>query len=339
MEGGVRQAGAKVRIAANLLDTSTGASLWTETYDRAFSPEAILELLDDVVPRIVATVGDSQGILAHSMTQSLRSRDPESLTPYEAVLRSFGYHQRVSPSEHQAGLIALERAVEREPGRADCWAMLSWLYRGEYTHGFNARPDPLERALAAARRAIEADPSNQIAHAALASVYFCRRDFAAFRTAAERALSLNRMEGYATAYLGMQMAYAGDWERGCALAEYATRLNPNHPGWYWLPLALNAYRQGDGQRALDFALRVNIPRLWTTQLVLAVIYGHLGELDNARTALHQLLTLRPEFARAPLNSLAIWWLPDLSEQMLGDLRKAGFEAGPAKAAGPAVTPS
>jgi len=235
MEGSLRQAGLKVRIAVQLVDANSGAGLWAETYDRPFTPESTLDLLDDVVPRIVATVGDTQGVLPHSMTGALRNRDPESLTPYEAVLRSFGYHQLVNASEHLAARTALEHAVKQEPDRADCWAMLSWLYRGEYTHRFNLLPDPLGRALASARRAIDLAPSNQLGHAALASALFCRREFAAFRTAAERAISLNRMEGYATAFLGLQLAFSGDWEAGCALAERATQLNPNHPGWYWLP--------------------------------------------------------------------------------------------------------
>ncbi|HXY10710.1 MAG TPA: serine/threonine-protein kinase, partial [Terriglobales bacterium] len=68
MEGSIRQAGTKVRIAVQLVDASTGASLWAETYDRVFTPESMLDVFDDVVPRIVATVGDTQGILPHSMT-------------------------------------------------------------------------------------------------------------------------------------------------------------------------------------------------------------------------------------------------------------------------------
>ncbi len=330
MEGSVRQAGAKVRIAASLVDTSSGAGLWTETYDRPFSPEATLDVLDDVVPRIVATVADSQGVLAHSMTEALRDRDPESLTAYEAVLRSFGYHQHVNAAEHLAGRIALEHAVKQGPVRADCWAMLSWLYRGEFTHGFNARPDPLDRALAAARRAIAADPSNQIAHAALASALFCLHDFVAFRTAAQRALSLNRMEGYATAYIGLQLAYSGDWEQGCTLAERATQLNPNHPGWYWLPQALNAYRQGDGQRALEFALRINMPGLWTAQLTLAVIYSQLGQMDKARAAVCSILAVRPDFATSARVELDKWFQPEMIEQLLADLHKAGLESSAAE---------
>jgi hypothetical protein len=43
------------------------------------------------------------------------------------------------------------------------------------------------------------------------------------RNAAERALALNPMDGYTTAYLGVRMADASDWEQGCALAERARR--------------------------------------------------------------------------------------------------------------------
>jgi TolB-like protein/Tfp pilus assembly protein PilF/tRNA A-37 threonylcarbamoyl transferase component Bud32 len=325
MEGSLRLAGSKVRIAVQLVDASSGAGLWAETYDRPFTSESTLDLLDDVVPRIVATVGDTQGILPHSMTAALRNRDPESLTPYEAMVRSFGYHQRVNPSEHLVARTALERAVKQEPDRADCWAMLSWIYRGEYTHGFNPLPDPLDRSLAAARRALDLAPSNPLAHVALASVLFCRHEVGAFRTAAERALSLNRMEGYATAYLGLQMAFAGDWEAGCAVVERATQLNPNHPGWFWLPLAFNAYRQQDGQRALEFVLKINMPGLWLAQIALAVVRSQLGEREAAGIAVRDLLALRPDFAANVDEELSKWWQPDLASRILADLRKAGLE--------------
>src|SRR5579864_1306914 len=325
MEGSIRQAGAKVRIAVQLIDANAGSSLWAETYDRPFTPEETLDIIDDVVPRIVATIGDAQGVLAHSMTEALRHRDPESLTPYEALLRSFGFHQHVSEDEHLAGITALESAVKKAPDYADCWAMLSWLYRAEYTHGYHARPDSMDRSLTAARRAVNLAPSSQLAHAALASAHFFRGELGEFRAAAERALALNRMQGYTTAFLGLHFAYSGDWERGCALAERATQLNPNHPGWYWLPLVINAYRQHDGERALQHALKINMPGLWTAQVALTVVNSQLGKMDQARTALRNLLAVRPDFAARAQEDLSIWWQPEMVEQMLGDLRKAGLE--------------
>ncbi len=333
MEGSIRRAGTKVRIAVQLVDANVGSSLWAETYDRPFTPEETLDVLDDVVPRIVATIGDAQGILAHSMTEALRNRDPESLTPYEALLRSFGFHQHVSEDEHLAGITGLESAVKKAPDHADCWAMLSWLYRAEYTHGYHARPDSMDRALTAARRAVNLAPSSQLAHAALASAHFFRGELGEFRAAAERALALNRMQGYTTAFLGLHFAYSGDWELGCTLAERATQLNPNHPGWYWLPLVIDAYRQHDGERALQRALKINMPGLWTAQVALAVVNSQLGKMDQARSALRALLAARQDFATRAREDLSIWWQPELVDQMLGDLRKAGLSA-----SGAAVSP-
>jgi len=325
MEGSLRQAGSKVRMAVQLVDATSGAGLWGETYDRPFSTEAILDLLDDVVPRIVATVGDAQGILPRNMNGALRNRDPESLTPYEAVLRSFGYHQLVNASEHLIAVTILERAVKQEADRADAWAMLSWLYRAEYSPGFNGQPDPLGRALVAARRATELAPSNQLAHAALACALFFRKEFSAFRAAAHRALALNRMEGYITAYIGQLIAYSGDWDAGCALAERATQLNPNHPGWYWLPMVWNAYRQHDGQRALEFALKINMPGLWTAQIALAAAYSELGDTAAAHQAVRGLLAVRPELADRAEEELAKFFQPEMVGRVLADLRSAGLE--------------
>jgi serine/threonine protein kinase/tetratricopeptide (TPR) repeat protein len=325
MEGSVRQAGTKVRIATQLVDASSGAGLWAETYDYPFSPDTVLDLVDDVVPRIVSTVADTQGILPHSMTEALRNRAPQELSPYEAVLRSFGHFQRVSPSEHLAARTALEHAVKQPPDRGDCWAILAMLYREEYTHGFNLQPDPLGRALAAARRALDVAPSNHLAHHALASTLFFRKEFGAFRVAAERAIALNSMDSLAAAYLGLQIAFSGDWERGCFLAERATRLNPNHPSWYWFPTCFNAYRLRDYRRALEIALRVNLPEFWRTQFALAAIYGQLGELDAARNAAQELLKIRPDFATVGRTELNKWWDAELIEHLIDGLRKGGLE--------------
>jgi TolB-like protein/tetratricopeptide (TPR) repeat protein len=325
MEGSLRQAGSTLRLAVQLVDTRSGSHLWAETYDRTFRPEEIFALQDDLVPRIVATVADPRGVLPRTMGEALRGRDPEELTPYEAMLRSMAYHHRVDVEEHAAARAGLERAIQREPGNADCWAMLSHLYREEYAHGFNLRPDPIGRAISAARRAVEIAPSNHLAYFALASAQFFRRELQAFRNSAVHAIELNPMDGFTAAYLGFQIAYAGDWERGCALAERARWLNPHHPGWYWFPSFFDAYRKNDYRGALDFALKVNMPGFWRTPLALAAAYGQLGEHDAARRAVGDLLAIRPDFADVAREELGKWWDPELIEHLIDGLRKAGLE--------------
>jgi TolB-like protein/tetratricopeptide (TPR) repeat protein len=328
MEGSLRQAGSMLRIAVQLVDASSGAHLWAETYDRTFRPDEIFTLLDDVVPRIVSTVADTYGVLPHIMSEALRNRDPEQLTPYEAVVRSFAHFPRLSAEEHAAARAGLERAVQQAPGYADGWAMLSMLVREEYTHGLNVRPDPLGRALTAASRAVEIAPSNHLAYHALASTQFFRREFQAFRNSAERAVSLNPLDGFTAAYLGFLIAYAGNWEHGCALAERARQLNPHHPGWYWFPSFFDAYRKRDYRGALDVALKVNMPSFWRTYLALATVYGQLGEREAARNAVRELLALRPNFPMIAREELGKMWDPELVEHLIEGLRKAGLEIAP-----------
>jgi TolB-like protein/predicted Ser/Thr protein kinase len=329
-EGSLRQAGSKLRIAVQLVDTNSGAHLWAETYDRAFQSEDVFALQDDVVPMIVSTVADTYGVLPHTMSEWLRNRDQEQLTPYECVLRSFAHFPRLATAEHAAARTGLERAVQQAPGYADAWAMLSMVVREEHTHGFNVLPDSLGRALAAARRAVEIAPSNHLAYHALASAQFFRREVQAFRISAERAIALNPMDGFTAAYLGFLIAYSGDWERGCTLAIRARRLNPHHPGWYWFGSFFDAYRKRDYRSALEFALKVNMPGFWRTNLALAAVYGQLGETDAAGAAVRGLLELRPDFPLVAREELGKWWDPLLVQHLIDGLGKAGMEIAPAR---------
>ena len=325
MEGSLRQAGSKLRVAVQVVDAVTGAHLWAENYERTFSPDRLFELQDDLVPRIVSTTADTYGILPRSMAEMLRSVDPASLRPYEAVLRSFAHFQRVNPEEHAASRAALERAVEQQPGYADGWAMLSLILKEEVIHEFSRTPDSLERALAAALRAVEAAPSNHLGYHALASVQFFLGDRPAFRIAADRAIELNPFDGFTVAFLGSLIAYDGEWERGAALAARARELNPHHPGWYWLVAGFNAYRNADYRLALEFARKINMPNFWRRCVIIAAAYGQLGEQDEARKALRELLALKPDYAEFGPRFFNRWFQPEMLEQLTDGLRKAGLE--------------
>jgi TolB-like protein/Tfp pilus assembly protein PilF len=328
MEGSVRQAGSQLRVAVQLVDASTGAHLWTETYSRSFSPEAIFELQDDLVPRIVSTVADWYGALPHSMSEAVRLKAPDQLSPYEAVLRGFGYFERIAPEEHAAVRAGLERAVEQAPGNADGWALLSMIYGEEHRFGFNAQPDPLGRSLAVARRAVDAGHANHFAWLALAQALFFRKEFAAFREAAERAITLNPMDGSTLEYLAHLLAFAGDWERGCALAEQARQLNPNHPGWYWAVHFLDAYRKGDYETARTCIFK-NCMRGGGAQLfeaaLLTALYGQLGEREAADKLRQSVLAAKADFLLTIRSEFAKWYLPELVEQLMDGLRKAGLK--------------
>jgi len=325
MEGSLRLAGPQLRIAVQLTDAVSGAHLWANTYSRSFPPDDLFALQDDVVPRIVSTVADAYGVLPHSMSQSVRSRPLEQLTPYEALLRSLSYAERVTPEEHAGAKAAVKRALEQSPGHSDCWAMWSIMLADEYGHGFGASRETLDRALQAARRAVDADPSNHRAYQALAWAMFLRKEFQACRQAGERALALNPMDACTAVYVGQTLAYSGDWERGCSLIARAIELNPHHPGWYWYASFLNAYRQRDYTEALAMALKMNLPGVSLVDVALAATQGQLGAHESARHALRDLLTLKPDYAVVARQELGKWFDAAIVEHLIEGLRKAGLD--------------
>ncbi|MFZ0287962.1 MAG: protein kinase [Candidatus Sulfotelmatobacter sp.] len=328
MEGNLRQAGTKLRLAVQLVDAVSGTHLWAENYERTFSPENIFAVQDDLVPRIVSTVADWYGILPHNICDALRRKADDQLSPHEAVLRAFSYFERIAaPEEHAQVRQILERAVRSAPDQGEIWAMLSTVYWHEYALGFNPQPDPLGRALAAARRSVDAAPTNNLGYSALASTFFLQKNILAFRPAAERAIELNRMDGSNLAMMGILMAYSGDWEHGCALVESALQLNPHHPGWYWFAHFLNAYRKGDYRGALSVGLKFNMPGYFYTHALTAAVYGQLGLREPAQKELQELLAIRPDFAVSARKEFEKLYDPELVEHMIDGLRKAGLEIG------------
>ena len=323
------QAGGKLRLAVQLVDAISGAHLWAETYERTFSPETVFELQDDLVPRIVSTVADWYGILPHSMSEAVRSKPVDQLSPYEALLRSFSYFERVIPEEHAVVRAVLERAVQQAPGHAAAWAMLSMLYGEEHRFGFNAEPDSLDRALRAAQRAADAAPSSHLSHFALAQAHYFRKEFEAFRNAAERAVALNPRDGATVEYLGHLLAFAGDWERGCELGRTGAGPQPSSP-----EVVLGApfpRRLSQGRlprRASVHPQDANAGAISSAMALFAALYGQLGDREEAAKALRELLALRPDFAEIARDQFGKWYLPDLVEQLIDGLRKAGLDVRP-----------
>jgi tetratricopeptide (TPR) repeat protein len=194
----------------------------------------------------------------------------------------------------------------------------------DHAQGFNLQPDSLTSGLSAAQRAVETGPSNHLSYFSLAQALFFKKEFQSFRNAAERAVALNPMDGNSIAFLGELLTYAGDCERGLALAGRAKQLNPHHPGWYWYTDAYDAYRRGDYHSALNFMIKGNLPGHWGMHAGMAVCYGQLGEREAAGKALQALLKLRPDFADTISQDAEKWWEADYGKHFIEGLRKAGL---------------
>jgi tetratricopeptide (TPR) repeat protein len=260
------------------------------------------------------------------MEAVLQTKPDQELAAPEWIVRMFGYRQRMTPEEHGELRTALEGAVKRSPDHADIWACLAQIYVDEDSFGFNLGPGALERALAAARRAVEIDRTNQLGYQLLAQTHFFRRDLAAFRPVAEQAMALNPRDSNTIAILGLMLVHAREFERGGKIVRKAMALNPHHAGWYHFGPLWEHFQAGEYEEALSHANRINMPGLFWQYLAVASICGHLGRAAEAEAAVRELLEVDPEFTAHARRNIESWhFASGLVEPLLDGLHKAGLE--------------
>ena len=243
------------------------------------------------------------------------------------MLRADAWYDEMDPAGHLAVRDCLERAVESDPNYADAWVNLAQVYLDEFKYDYNPLPGaPLDRALEAAQTGVELDPASAIAHERLATTYFFRGEHEYFLVEAERAIKLNPNDTEVLASMGLWIAYAGNWQRGMALADRAIARNPQPPGWFFFLPYLAHYHGHDYQESLKYAQKISSPEWPLAQAALAMTYGQLGRDLEARSALANVLALEPDFAATARDTYERRHLaPDLVDHLLDGLRKAGLD--------------
>ena len=233
MEGGVRKAGAKLRVTAQLVEAETGAHLWARKFDGEL--RNVFEFQDQITESVVGIVEPS---VRRSEIERSRRKRPDSLDAYDLYLRALPYVTSISPAHAPIAAELLERALKLEPNYPAAHAFLAWAHQIRFTHGGF---DETEKAagLTHARVAIASDVDDATALAVGAMVIaLLGMDASAALNAIERALSANPSSATAY-YFGAELyAWNGYPERATDYAHRALRLSPFDSLAYIADLAL-----------------------------------------------------------------------------------------------------
>ena len=326
IEGSVRRSEGTLRVTVQLLGARDGTIYWAKTFDRDLSAASVFEIQDAITENIVNTIGDYSGEIIRAEANRIRHKPPSSLTALECVyFHSGDYALDMTEEKHLQVRDCLERAVAAEPENAELRARLSFVYREEYLFGFNALPDPHDRALVSAMRAVEIDPTFAEAHFIEALVHFNRGEVDAFLVSAERALELSPNNASILADIGQQLGWLGELERGAAMVQKAIAMNPNHPVWYHYFLSHYYRDKGDYETALGHALRLTWDWHWDFVHRVA-IYVDSGRMDKARAEANKLVEVYPDFGEKARAEFESWNIPEETiQEYFTKLRAAGVD--------------
>jgi len=328
VEGSVRRGTKTVRVTAQLLDARDGKHLWAETFDRDLTVGELFSVQDEITAQIIGAIAGSYGVISRTRRDAAVAAGTANLEAYDCVLQAYAYENLLTPEVHAATRDCLERAVKLDPSYAAAWSKLAFLYADEYAFGYNVRPRSLDRALEAAQRAVELDPSSGTTYWHLARTHYWRNEVEEALAAAERALALSPNNAFILAAAGTYMAPTSteNLKRGMQLASKALHIDPNAPGWYHVPEILYYYNKREYDSALAASLKMNMPKFFHTYVWRTAIYGQLGRTAEAASSREKLLQLYPTYAENVRQELKKFNLnAALAEHVIDGLRKGGLQ--------------
>ena len=329
VEGSVRKGGQRVRITAQLIDAEQDHHLWSQKWDRNL--EDIFEVQDEVSTSIAAQVNPT---LQNYERDRIERTRPDNFNAWETYLKAVHFLNNRNASDHEDPALTqarqlCEEAIQLDDSMSVAHSLLAEIARCELLQ-FSGKDsnETLEEILTSSKKAAELDSKNPEAAVKTATYHFFKGNFEQAQQYCERAIDLN--PSYPDAYytLGHALAHSGQYAESEEPFQQAIDLNPlDHGVEYRSGLYFSKLGVGDYEAALaiiDQCL-AQFPNWGLYRGFKAAVMGYLEKGDEAKQALDDYLTLRPNLkTRDDFKKI---FVPNsaLGDILIEGLIKAGWE--------------
>jgi adenylate cyclase len=227
LEGGVRKAGNRVRVSAQLVNGTDGYQLWSETFDRSL--EDIFAIQEEIAQAVVRALrphlgGTSEGRLTRAGTESMQA--------YEMYLRGRQFLMTLSESGNRFARQMFKGAIELDPRFARAHAgLVDTAFFNLLWHLDDAHADAFRaEGLAASAEALRLDPQLAEAHVSRGNVLSFAGQGDEAEAEFQRALALNPALPDAHHFYARHLFSAGRLEEAARQFEETIRLDPDDYG-------------------------------------------------------------------------------------------------------------
>ncbi len=303
VEGSVRRANNRVRVTVQLIDAPAGTHLWAEKYDRVLLD--MFDLQEEVTQSIVGAVAPQ--IHAAEQNKARRVR-PGNLGAHDLAMRanadSLDALRRNDSTLWQQALGEARQALAMDPHNVLALTVVAELmarFVGTPQFDETSLSDHWKEGVAAARQAIDLDPSAGAAHHWMGLLLAFGGFYEDGRAMASRGLELNPNDALAYSNLAYVELWANRPEVAMALQAQAIRLSPRDPSRYaFFACCSMAYFQlKDYAKALEYAkLAVSeAPHSPAAHGALTVVAVYAEAFDLVATSFAFLQTHSPGYVR------------------------------------------
>jgi eukaryotic-like serine/threonine-protein kinase len=319
VQGSIRGEGEKIQLVISLEDIGSGQRVWTEEFSGL--RQDVLTLEDQIYVKLIRALElkPSNEELAQSAMHPT-----DDIEAYDLYLKARSavraLKQRKSVNGVNAALALYEQAIKKDRNFALAYAGMA----DACLYMYDAKKDSFwpEKALAAARQALQFNPNLPEVHFSLGSVYLTTGKTAEAIEELQRALQLAPNSDEGQRRLGSAYFAVGRKAEAFKAYDKAIQLNP----YYWMnynQLGLAYLQSGENERALNAFRRVTElePDGASGYINVGVVYYREGNWKECVRAFEKAIALQPSFRGYSNLGAAYLNLGDY-KQAVGVLEKA-----------------
>jgi adenylate cyclase len=299
LQGNVQRSGEKIRINAQLADTSSGGQLWAETFDGDRSD--LFALQDRITSRIANSIG-REIVVAAARESEARKTDPQA---GDLLLRAVALTTKPPTLENLQQQEKLFRELLLlDPNSVDAMARLATCLvyqRRSFVQvlGPQVAEEKLKEGYSIALKATELDPANAFTYEALGWYFIYRRDLSQAISAFQKGIALNRNHSPSYNGLALAITISGEPKKAIGYTEQALSLDPHGPqkSATMLILGVGHFFLGHDDLAVEWMekARAEAPKNPNQLYNLAAAYAKKGDLAKAKATTAELLRIAPNF--------------------------------------------
>jgi len=323
LEGSVRREENKVRVTVQLIDVASLKHLFSERYEREMKD--IFAIQDEITIKVLTAMRVS---LSGEGAQPLQSKGTKNIDAYLKVLEAEAIMQSVDRDSQARTKLLAEEAIALDPEYARAYTLKAVTIGNEVLLGVYENPqEALKRAMALAEKAIQLDDSEEMAHRVLGFLALQNKDYYKAIAGAERAVELAPNSVLAQVILGYFLYSAGRTEEAIPILEKAVSYSPIP-----LPRALShlgiVYRMARRYEEAVTVCRKVIqiePNYIFPHLTLAATYSEMGEMEEARAEIREVLRINPKYNVKLVPKSFPWKDQNELDRLADSLRNAGLK--------------
>lgn len=320
---------AGLSVTVRLTDIADNLIAFARTFERTRYGGGAGPTEEAIVREVAAVLAQPYGII-HSRERTRQMNSSAGDPRYRCLLEAYEYWRTFEPGQHARARDCLERAIVEEPSFAAAYTSLSELILQEYRRNLNVRAGdapPLDRALRAARRAVELRPGSARAYQALMDVYFLMGEYALTLATGEKAVALNPYDPNLLACYGARLVALGEVDKGARVLQDAVADIVVRPPWVDFFLFLAAYLVDDKDAAATYAGQIMSDKFAIGFAARALVAAQRGDASAARRLLDQMVAIHPGWREDPRRELKRLFPSDaVTDRLARDLAQAGLNA-------------